>query len=59
MLKAYRERVKLLKLGIDGKTIEKLSINPNTLKIIDGTKVDDRYGGKEHLLFIYVGIILI
>jgi hypothetical protein len=34
MLETSKERVKLLKKGIDGKTIEKLYINHNGFKII-------------------------
>jgi hypothetical protein len=35
MLETSKERVKLLKMGIDGKTIEKLYIKNNGFKIID------------------------
>ena len=36
MLETNNERVKLLKAGIDGKTIEKLYVDGNNMKIIGG-----------------------
>jgi hypothetical protein len=35
MLETSKERVKLLKMGIEGKTIEKLYVKHNGFKIID------------------------
>jgi len=44
MLETSKERVELLKLGIDSKTIEKLYIKNNGFKIIDLTfKMSNQY----------------
>ncbi len=47
MLETIEERVRLLKLGTDAKTIEKLYINLNNFKIINAPVLYDLIGSNE------------